>query len=52
MAFQAQVPHQLAGPKATAALAKLLGLPIRSLCAVGEANVRIGLRGEGPALAF
>ncbi len=52
MSFQAQVPHRLAGPASTAALAKLLGLPIKSLCGVGETNVRVGLRGEGPALAF
>ena len=44
MSFQAQVPHLLAGPKATAKLSKLIGLPIRSLCGLGGASVRLGLR--------
>lgn len=44
MSFQEQVPHLLAGPGATAKLSKLIGLPIRSLCGLGGANVRVGLR--------
>lgn len=59
MAFQAQAPHLLAGPESTAALARLLGLSrmkdgwaIRSLCGVGAANVRVGLRKGEARLAF
>jgi len=59
MSFQAQVPHRLAGPASTAALAKLLGLSrvkdgwtIRSLCGVGETNVRLGLSKGEIRLAF
>ncbi|MCR4295628.1 MAG: hypothetical protein NUW21_08845 [Elusimicrobia bacterium] len=59
MSFQAQVPHQLAGPASTAELSKRLGLSrvkdgwtIRSLCAIGATNVRLGLRKGGLRLAF
>lgn len=51
MSFQAQVPHLLAGPESTAAVAKLLGLPVLSLCGVGATNVRVGLRNGKAALA-
>jgi len=59
MAFQAQVPHSLAGPKYTAALSKLLGVSrskegwtLQSLCGVGGTNVRLGLRKDKLRLAF
>lgn len=51
MSFQAQVPHRLAGPESTASLTKLLGLPVLSLCSVGETNVRVGLRNGKSSLA-
>lgn len=52
MAFQAQVPHLLAGPTATAELSKLIGLPIRSLCGLGGTSVRLGLRNGKLRLAL
>ncbi len=52
MSFQAQVPHLLAGPRATAELSKLIGLPIRSLCGLGGTSVRLGLRNGKLRLAL
>ncbi|MBI2788311.1 MAG: hypothetical protein HYX59_06460 [Elusimicrobia bacterium] len=52
MAFMAQVPHLLAGKKSTAAFAKLLGLPVRSLCGVGAADVRVALSKGATKVAF
>lgn len=52
MAFMAQVPHLLAGKKSTAAVAKLLGLPVRSLCGIGEADVRVALSKDATRVAF
>jgi len=52
MTVQPQVPHLLAGPKATAELSKTIGLPIRSLCGLGGTNVRLGLRNGKLKLTF